>query len=244
MSLSHLRADPLLVVGLTLTLRLRLDRFNGFVRQAFPTVSIEYVDRFSVAPIDIVSPYWHNDPRDVEEFARYLRLRFPIKESPFGVIIMERLRGPNGCSDNLPFVSKTGADRRAIVAGFNELVEAVKAVRGDTLAVAFENLDFADQLSATMAADTLIGQHGAGFAHAHWMPPFGHLIELQCTGRPDCPGFVRSIARICRQRHSVVTYPCCRVLRGATNMTVTAPMLVANLLTPRVNRQSLETVIE
>ena len=213
--------------------RLQLGRFAAFVHEAFPTLSFDYVDRFSVPPISIISPLWLNDRTDVEEFTRYLRSRFSIYDSPFGVVLMERVHGTIGAGPGIPYVQKTGADRRAIASGFSELVAAVKAVRKDTLAVALEELSFVDQLSVCMAADTLIGQHGAGFAHAHWMLPEGHLIELQCREHPDCPGFTCSIARIRQLRHSVVRYPCSRIAGRPIEMAIPDPALVTALISTR-----------
>jgi capsular polysaccharide biosynthesis protein len=106
---------------------------------------------------------------------------------------------------------RSGADRRRIGEGFQDLVAAIQEKRPDVLPVVLEDLSFTEQVSLFLNADTLIGQHGAAFVHAHWMPKGSHLVELQCCRPRLCPAFVPTIARLRGHRLSVVSYPC----RGA-----------------------------
>jgi Glycosyltransferase 61 len=211
---------------------LHIDPLLPLAREIFPGLNFEYVSRFSVDPMFCEQlRRWHNDPGDVEDFMGRLKSIVLLKPLSYGVVVVQRgtdrEKYPGGCA-----FARSGADRRRIGAGFDELVDKIKEKRPDTVSVVLEQLTFAEQVSLFVNADTLIAQHGAAFVHAQWMLPQSHLIELQCRNGRRFQNFVRSIASIRNHRLSVVDYPCAKK-KQCVIMNVSNPNEVVQLIGPR-----------
>jgi hypothetical protein len=207
-------------------------------RNIFPGLQVDYVSRFTQTPVFLPRRPWYNAPEHVEDFVVHLRRILPLKPIKNKVIIIERgldrKRYPGG-----NMMLRSGGDRRMIGEGFDRLVARVKGERPDALHIIPEYLSFAEQVSIFLNADTLIGQHGAGFAHAHWMPKGGHLIELQRLHPRISPVFVPTIAKIRNHRWSVICYPC-KSVKGCMTMTIGDATRVSRLLV-RKSRQIPKT---
>ena len=220
--------------GLTLDLENR--RFTQFgpmlpfVSELFPNLGLHYLSRFECEPERLAQQPWCNEPQGVQHFLEYVTNLLHIKPQSFGVIVVNRgtdhTRYPGGS-----FNQKSGADRRRIRGGYEALFEAVSARRPDCAAVVLEELSLADQISIFLKADTLIAQHGAAFVHGQWMPPGGHLIELQCLHPQMFPHFVECIAATRGHKRSVIYVPCSGHRRDLS-MTIDNPNQIAELLTP------------
>jgi hypothetical protein len=164
-------------------------------KEVFPGLTVNYVKTFNSLPVIQSRGDWFNDLEDVESFRDYLVQRYAQSTKLSGVAIVQKSID----RANFPGTDRrlrSGADRRTISAGFQKLIENVSQHRKDTTVVSLESLPFRRQLEMLVGADTLIAQHGAAFVHAHWMPKGGHLIELQCSRRHQCPQFVQTIAGI------------------------------------------------
>jgi hypothetical protein len=200
----------------------------SIAKDIFPSLQIEYVSRFTTQPLFLPRKPWRNNPEHVEDFVGHLKRMLPLKPIKNKLIIVDRGFDRNKYpGDNM--MLKSGGDRRTIGKGLDRLVARVKARRPDALYVVLEHLSFAEQVSLFLNADTLIGQHGAGFAHAHWMPRGGHLIELQRHHPRISPMFVPTIAKIRNHRLSVVCYPC-KSVNGCMTMTIGDATRVSRLL--------------
>jgi hypothetical protein len=177
------------------------------VNNIFPNLIIEYVPRFTQKPMTIYRNRWENNAADLDPFSDYLRQTLSIKPSSHGVVLVKRGLDRSKYPGGTPELS-SGADRRTIGQGFEELAGRIGMLRPDAISVELEHLTLGDQVSLFLAADVLIGQHGAAFVHAHWMPAGGTLIELQCSCRPLSPVMVPTIARLRNHRYHTVYYPC------------------------------------
>ena len=228
--------NPGLVLELKDAVTTRFGPLLPLVGEIFPEIKLDYVSRFTIAPIRPRRLAWENSPQHVEHFLEYLRRVLPLKPANFGVVIVrrgsDRAKYPGG-----NFFLKSGADRRCVGVGFEKLVQRVLERRPDTICAELEQLSFAEQVSLFLNADTLIGQHGAAFVHAHWMPKFGHLIELQCRGYHLSPNMVPRIARLRGHRVSVVDYPC-KMDAGCVAMSIGDATKVARLVRPKPLRGS------
>lgn len=212
---SYLRATGLfelllegrrIVLELRDTVPMKFGPLLPIVREVFPGLEVEYSARFSAPPVFLRRRAWHNKPEDLEYFVQHLRQVLPIKESHHGVILVQRGESRKSYPGG-NFFLRSGADRRTIGSGFEKLVERVKEIRPDAIPVVLEEMSFAEQVSLFLGADMLIAQHGAAFAHAHWMPMGGHLIELQGRGARLCANFMPTVAQLRNHRASVVYYP-------------------------------------
>lgn len=201
------------------------------LHQIFPGVRVQYVARFTVEPLRFSRTRWHNDPEDVDSFIQYLKKVLPLKPLAYGVVIVRRGTDRRNYLGSTEFNS-SGADRRTISTGFEELVADIRARRRDTIDIELEHLPLADQISVFLNADTLIAQHGAAFVHAQWMPRGGRLIELQCSNHRLAPDFVWTLAKIREHRHLIVYYPCERVEKSL-RMHIADPKKVSRLLTSK-----------
>jgi hypothetical protein len=202
-----------------------------FVREVFPNLQLNYLSRFESEPAVLCQQSWYNRPEDIQSFLDYLIDLFHIIPQSFGVILVKRGtdhdRYPGGS-----FNHKSGADRRRISEGFDLLFDAVRAKRADCLSVVLEELSLPQQISLFLNADTLIAQHGAAFVHGHWMPPGGHLIELQCLQPKVFLHFVESIAAARGHRRSLVCFPCTGHRRDLS-LTIDDPHKIVDILSPR-----------
>ena len=201
------------------------------LHQIFPGVRVQYVSQFTVEPARLSRTKWQNDPKDMDSFIQYLKTFLPLKPLAYGVVIVRRgtdRRSYPGSTE----LNSSGADRRTISAGFEELVADIRARRPDTIDIELEHLPFAEQISLFLNADTLIAQHGAAFVHSQWMPRGGRLIELQCSNHPLAPDFVWSLAKLREHRHLVVYYPCERV-GSSLRMHIADPKKVSRMLSSK-----------
>jgi hypothetical protein len=200
------------------------------VCQIFPGVRVQYVRRFTVEPVRFDRTRWHNDPKDVDSFIQYLKKVLPLKPLAYGVVIVRR--GTDRRNYPGTELNSSGADRRTISAGFEELVADIRARRPDTIDMELEHLPLVEQISLFLNADTLIAQHGAAFVHSQWMPRGGWLIELQCSNHPLARDFVWTLAKLREHRHLVVYYPCEWVGKSLT-MHIADPKKVSRLVTSK-----------
>jgi hypothetical protein len=198
------------------------------VSEVFPGLRLQYTSRFSSPPLRLQREAWHNPPDDIGHFTGHLKRVLPLKTSDYRVIIVQRgldrekYPGPE-------FASRSGADRRNIGEDFDHLVERVRGKRPDAVSVTLESLPFPEQVSLFLNAKILIAQHGAAFAHAHWMPPGGHLIELQCQDWPLSPDYVPAIAKLRDHKTSTVLFSC-ESVEGRLIMRIDDATKVASLL--------------
>jgi len=208
-------------------------------QEIFPGLKIEYTARFTKKPIRLCRDPWYNRPDDVDCFITFLKKVLVIKQSEYGVIIVRR----GLARDKYPggnFLFKSGADRRTIVGGLENLISCVTERRRDTICIELESCSLSEQVSLFLSADTLIGQHGAAFVHSHWMPKGSHLIEFQCTKRKLCPGMIFQFARIRKHKVSIVNYDC-HVKDNCLCMNIDDATKVVRLLTvsdPRIGNIS------
>ncbi|XP_031561885.1 EGF domain-specific O-linked N-acetylglucosamine transferase-like [Actinia tenebrosa] len=77
----------------------------------------------------------------------------------------------------------------------DELVNAAKEIKGASVKVATYTWDmpFLEQLKVTHNSDIFIGMHGAGLAHALFLPDWALLFELYNCEDPNC---YRDLARL------------------------------------------------
>lgn len=185
----------------------RLGPLLPVAQQIFPGLDFVHVPTFSCEPIQIQRRPWHNHSRMLDKLIKHLCQTLSLKPTSVGVVVvkrgLDRTRYPGH-----NFMSSSGADRRNISAGFEDMLVAIKEKRADTVCVVLEELSFSEQVSLFLNADTLVAQHGAAFVHAHWMPRRSHLIELQCRRMRGSPRMVPTIARLRGHLHSIVDYPC------------------------------------
>lgn len=209
----------------------KLGPMLSLAREIFPGLVIETVTRYSQKPIVIRRAPWLNNRDDICAFVGYLKRVLAVKSYEYGVIIVQRGTDRKHYPGS-GFFTRSGADRRKIGSGFAKLVSKVKEKRPDTIGVTLEELSFAQQVSLFLGADTLIGQHGAAFVHAHWMPSGAHLIELQCWKACLCPKMVQVIANLLGHRSSVVYYGC-RTVEGCLIMNIQSAAPVLDLVQPK-----------
>jgi hypothetical protein len=226
-----------LIQGETITVELqdlfanRLGPMIPILREVFPGIDLAYVPQFTLPPVHVRRGRWQNNSDDLDHFALYLRQALSIKSSMTGVIIVKRGLNHQAYPGGSHALC-SGADRRLISAGFDNLVSQVMQKRKDTKWVVLEQMTFSQQVSLFLNADTLIGQHGAAFVHAHWMPKNSHLIELQCQGNYLSPQMVHLIAKLRGHSHSITAYPGRK--RGfVLEMDINNPSAVSNLITPK-----------
>lgn len=218
------------------SLQFELGPLHPIAMDIFPGLRLAYVSRFSSQPIYLHRKRWHNNPSHLDPFVVHLHRVLPLRPVENKLIIVER------GLDRQKYPGTTralcgGADLRKIGQGLDRLIAQVKAMRPDALHVILEHLSFAEQVSLFLNADTLIGQHGAAFVHAHWMPQGGHLIELQCRHPRLCPGFVPKIAKLRRHRVSVVCY-LCRTIGKCLTMKIGNCTKVTRLIASRPPERS------
>ena len=232
--LRRTQREEYLVKGTPLSIELE-DKFHfrigplfSVVREIFPNIQVDYVNKFTQPPLRLRRRPWENSPEDIENFVDYLKNVLPLTPQKCGVVIVKRVLNREKYPVRGQFLT-SGADRRLIETGFEKLVQRVMERRPDTVIVALETLTFAEQFSLFMQADTLIAQHGAAFVHGHWMPKGGHLIELHCANRRLSPTMVPTIARLRTHKASVVYYPCA-LREGCLRMRIGDATKVSRLL--------------
>lgn len=124
----------------------------------------------------------------VRSFAAYVKQSQRVVDGPANDVLFVA----RGTNDEMVGGMCTGACRRRL-ANEPDVAAALAAWadrRQQPFALRrFEQVPFAEQVSAAAAADVLIGQHGAGLAHCLWMQPTAAVVQIKGFETPAHDSF-------------------------------------------------------